>query len=111
MRHWVLSAFGRLGDAPWRHPGVIPALLEALRNKDAAVRSAAAWSVGRMGEAMVPHPEVIPGLLTALHDPVVNVRESAGSALQQLMNTGLRVIGERSETWACRTVASLLKYG
>jgi 23S rRNA G2445 N2-methylase RlmL len=67
------DALQALGDA------AIPALIEALRSGDAAVRKPAAFILGRS-----KHPEVIAALGSALHDPEAKVRKNAAVSLSKI---------------------------
>ncbi len=60
---------------------VIPALIEALKDKDDGVRRSAALGLGSFGEQA---KEAIPALKAALHDPDIRVREAAGRALSRI---------------------------
>ena len=64
----------RKGDAA----RVVPALMEALSNKDGDVRWSAAIGLGYFGEQA---RDAIPALQTAQHDRDPRVREGAGVAL------------------------------
>jgi HEAT repeat protein len=67
----------RQGDA--EH--VVPALIEALKDKSDDVRWSAAIGLGRFG---VQAKDAIPALQEATHDPDARVREGAGVALSRI---------------------------
>ena len=60
---------------------VVPALIEALKGKNFAVRRSAAIKLGSFGEEA---KEAIPALQAALHDPDARIREAAGVALSRI---------------------------
>ena len=64
----------RKGDAA----KVVPALIEALKDKDGDVRRSAALGLGSFGEQA---KDAIPALQAAQHDRDARVREAAGIAL------------------------------
>jgi HEAT repeat protein len=68
-----------------RHSGdaakVIPALIEALKDKDGDVRRSSAIGLGNFGEEA---KDAIPALQVAQHDHDARVRESAGVALSRI---------------------------
>jgi vesicle coat complex subunit len=68
---------GKQGDATQ----VVPALIEALKDKDADVRRSAAIKLGSFGEQA---NDAVPALQAAQHDPDARVRESAGMALSRI---------------------------
>jgi HEAT repeat protein len=67
----------RTGDAD----RVVPALIEALKGKEADVRRSAALGLGGFGEQA---KEAIPALQAALSDRDGRVREAAGIALSRI---------------------------
>ena len=67
----------RSGDAA----RVVPALIEALKDKDGDVRRSAALGLGSFGEQA---KEAIAALQTAQHDRDARVREAAGIALARI---------------------------
>jgi HEAT repeat protein len=77
----------RKGDAAQ----VVPALIEALKDKDAGVRQDAAIGLGAFGELA---KDAIPALQAAQHDRDVRVRNAAGVALARIDPT----LATRSET-------------
>jgi HEAT repeats len=68
---------GHTGDAA----KVIPALIEALKDKDGDVRRSSAIGLGNFGEEA---KDAIPALQLAQHDHDARVRESAGVALTRI---------------------------
>jgi len=56
-----------------------PALIAALRDGEAEVRTAAAWALGRLEVH-----DAVPALMTAMRDPSAWVRESAAAALGEI---------------------------
>jgi HEAT repeat protein len=68
---------GRTGDAAQ----VVPALIEALKDKEADVRRSAALGLGSFGEQA---KDAVPALQTLLTDRDARVRESAGLALTRI---------------------------
>ncbi len=67
----------RKGDAAQ----TIPALIEALKDKDPDVRKSAAIGLGTFGEQA---KEAVPALEKALNDRDARVREAAGKALTRI---------------------------
>jgi HEAT repeat protein len=67
----------RQGDAA----KVVPALIEALKDKDHDVRWSAAIGLGYFGDKA---RDAIPALQEALHDKDARVREAAGVALKRI---------------------------
>ncbi len=67
----------RTGDAAQ----VVPALIEALKDKDGDVRHSAALGLGSFGEQA---KDAIPALQAAQHDRDARVREAAGIALKRI---------------------------
>jgi HEAT repeat protein len=67
----------RKGDAA----KVVPALTEALKNKDDGIRCDAAIGLGYFGEQA---KDAVPALEAARNDPDVRVREAAGVALSRI---------------------------
>ena len=67
----------RKGDAAT----VVPALIEALKDKEADIRRSAAIGLGGFGEQA---KDAIPALQAALADPDARVREAAGKALTRI---------------------------
>ncbi len=67
----------RKGDAT----KIIPALIEALKDKSAGVRTSAAIGLGSFGEQA---KDAIPALEAARSDSDVRVREAAGVALSRI---------------------------
>jgi HEAT repeat protein len=67
----------RKGDAA----KVVPALIAALKDKDAGIRWDAAIGLGYFGEQA---KDAIPALQEALHDRDARVREGAGVALSRI---------------------------
>jgi HEAT repeat protein len=67
---WTLGLTGLAG---------LPAITEALRDKDVEVRREAVWALGRIGS-----PAVVPALKEALRDRDPEVRGLAGDVLQAL---------------------------
>ena len=67
----------RKGDAA----RVVPALTQALNDKDDGVRCSAAIGLGYFGDQA---KEAVPTLQAAQHDPDVRVREAAGVALSRI---------------------------
>src|SRR5262249_6959938 len=67
----------RRGDAAQ----VVPALIEALKDKDGDVRRSAALGLGSFGEQA---RDAIPALQMARHDRDGRVREAAGIALSRI---------------------------
>jgi HEAT repeat protein len=67
----------RKGDAAQ----VVPALIEALNDKEPDVRRSAAIGLGNYGEQA---KEAIPALEKVLNDPDARVREAAGKALARI---------------------------
>jgi HEAT repeat protein len=70
-------AASQLAEA--RDPAIVPALIEALADTDAAVRRAAAKSLGEQR-----HAKAVPALVKALRDGDMNVRFYAAHALGQI---------------------------
>jgi HEAT repeat protein len=60
---------------------VIPALIEALKDKDGDVRRSAALGLGSFGEEA---KDAIPALQTVQHDRDARIREAAGIALSRI---------------------------
>jgi|HubBroStandDraft_6_1064221.scaffolds.fasta_scaffold199681_2 HEAT repeat protein len=60
---------------------LVPALIEALKDKDHAVRQSAALALGSFGEQA---KDAIPALKAAQHDRDARVREAAGKALARI---------------------------
>jgi HEAT repeat protein len=73
----------RKGDAA----DVIPALIAALRDKDAEVRRSAALGLGSFRERA---KDAVPALLAALNDSDRRVREAAATALARIDPTVVR---------------------
>ena len=67
----------RKGDAAQ----VVPALIEALKDKDGDVRRSAALGLGSFGEQA---KDAVPALQAAQRDPDAQVREAAGIALSRI---------------------------
>jgi vesicle coat complex subunit len=67
----------RTGDAAQ----VVPALIEALKDRDADVRHSAALGLGSFGEQA---RDAIHALQAAQRDPDARVREAAGTALSRI---------------------------
>jgi HEAT repeat protein len=67
----------RQGDAAQ----VVPALIEALKDKEGDIRLSAAIGLGGFGERA---KEAIPALQAAQHDRDARVREAAGKALSRI---------------------------
>jgi HEAT repeat protein len=67
----------RKGDAAQ----VVPALIEALKDRDSDIRWSAAIGLGNFGEQA---RDAIPALQTAQHDHDARVREAAGVALTRI---------------------------
>jgi HEAT repeat protein len=67
----------RRGDAAQ----VVPALIEALKDKDGDVRRSAALGLGSFGEQA---KDAVPALQVAQRDPDARVREAAGIALSRI---------------------------
>jgi HEAT repeat protein len=63
---------------------VIPALIEALKDEEADIRSDAAWGLGSFGEQA---KAAIPALLAAKNDRDAKVRKAAGVALSRIAPT------------------------
>ncbi len=70
----ALQALGKLQD-----PQALPALTQALQDKDPSVRRAAALALGELQD-----PQALPALLHALRDEDAFVREAAARALGKL---------------------------
>ena len=68
---------GRSGDAAQ----VVPALIEALKDKEGDVRRSAAIGLGTFGEQA---KGAVPALQAALNDPDARVREAAAKALTRI---------------------------
>ena len=60
---------------------VVPALIEALKDKDVGVRQDAAIGLGSLGDLAI---DAIPALQAAQHDRDARVREAAGVALSRI---------------------------
>ena len=60
---------------------VVPALIEALKDKDGDVRHSAALGLGEFGEQA---RDAIPALKAAQHDRDARVKEAAGIALSRI---------------------------
>jgi HEAT repeat protein len=60
---------------------VVPALTEALQDKDDDIRSSAAIGLGYFGDQA---KDAVPALQAAQSDPDVRVREAAGAALSRI---------------------------
>jgi hypothetical protein len=73
----VRTLAGRTRDAA----KVVPALIEALKDKDDDIRRSAALGLGSFGEQA---RDAIPALQAAQHDPDVRVREAARIALSRI---------------------------
>src|SRR5262249_32084490 len=70
------AALGKLGDAAKRS---VPALLEALKDRDPSPRRAAAEALGQLGR----EDGVLPALLAAVGDPDAGVGRAAEAAVVQ----------------------------
>jgi HEAT repeat protein len=68
---------GRTGDAAQ----VVPALIEALKDKEGDVRRSAALGLGNFGEQA---KDAIPALQAAQRDPDARVRNAATTALSRI---------------------------
>ena len=77
-RSSAAKALGWIGPAG---PEVIPALIQALADKDARVRAAAAAALGEIGPAAV---EAVPALIQTLQDRDVSVIVDAATALGKI---------------------------
>ena len=60
---------------------IVPALIEALKDKDGDIRLSAAIGLGSFGEQA---KDAIPALQAAQHDRDARVREAAGIALSRI---------------------------
>jgi HEAT repeat protein len=61
---------------------VVPAMVEALRSKEAPIRANAAVVLGAFGPSAKP---AVPALATALKDPHARVRELAAEAMDRVL--------------------------
>jgi HEAT repeats len=68
---------GRKGDAA----KIVPALIEALKDRDGDVRRSAALGLGSFGEEA---KDAVPALQAAEHDRDARVRQAAGIALSRI---------------------------
>jgi hypothetical protein len=64
---------------PWLAKSVVPALIEALADKDARVRAAVAHNLGRIGRRAT---KALPALQRAQKDQDATVRQKAGQAVR-----------------------------
>ena len=80
VRASAAEALVRIGPGP-----VVPSMIEALRNAEAAVRANAAVVLGAFGPAA---KSAVPALARALKDANPRVRELAGEALNRIASTG-----------------------
>ena len=62
-----------------KDPAAVPALIDALKDKDLGVRRNAAWALGRMKD-----PQAVPALIKALKDESSYVRRAAAVALGEI---------------------------
>ena len=95
VRRDAAKALGKIG-----HPGAIPFLAEAVRDKEPAVKQYAVWSLNKIG-----HPDTIPPLAEALKEKDFGARTDAILALAKF---GTRLAGTNmrgSEADAIRLVA------
>ena len=84
-RRWAASALGHVGD----RPGVVPALTEALKDKDSEVHCLAATSLGTIGP---PAEEAVPALTEA--------QKNADDEMRQLIDEALSKICPKAVTEA-----------
>jgi HEAT repeat protein len=75
VRETAADALARIG------PPALPALIDALRDRNPDVRNRAAQALARMGPPAKP---AVPELIVALHDSDWQVRRSAARALGQI---------------------------
>ncbi len=73
MRRAAAEALGKIGD-----PQALPALIEALKDKDSGVREVAAGALREIG------PQALPALIEALKDKDSEVRRAAAEALGKI---------------------------
>src|SRR3989442_12893635 len=95
---WALreEAATLLGD--FRDPRAVGPLVEALHDKDRAVRDAATTALRKIG------PAAAPALLAALQDPNSNVQEAAVAVLKDVAApeaVGPFVRSPAGEDWDC----------
>jgi vesicle coat complex subunit len=76
-----IIAVRTLPDRKGEAAQVVPALIEALKDKDGDVRRSAAIGLGSFGEKA---KDAIPALQTAQHDRDARVREAADKALSRI---------------------------
>ena len=78
-----LSAARVLGTLTSSADVAVPALIEALQERDGGVRLTAAASLGRFGTAAA---SAVPALQAALNDPNPQVRTNAAQTLQAIQD-------------------------
>jgi HEAT repeat protein len=76
-----LVAVRLLADRKGEADKVVPALTEALQDKDGDIRLSAAIGLGYFGDKA---KDSVPALQTALHDKDARVREAAGRAIARI---------------------------
>lgn len=79
----VVTAIGALG------PDTVPALIVALRDRNADVRATAAWSLASLGP---PARAAVPALVGALADPNALVRLHAAGALGNMQSAAVPAV-------------------
>ena len=75
---WAAAELGQIGPEA---KAAVPALIDALKDKDDGVRTAAAWALGRIGPVA---KEALPALLDAESDVYFNVSKAAGEAIRKI---------------------------
>jgi HEAT repeat protein len=80
---------------PWVGKRALPALVEALRDKEPQVRAAAAHTVVRIGPSAI---SAVSALTSAVRDSDAAVREAATQALKRIDPAAARRVGVRQNT-------------
>ncbi|MEM2908722.1 MAG: HEAT repeat domain-containing protein, partial [Candidatus Bilamarchaeaceae archaeon] len=78
-RNGAAIALGKIGDAR-----AVPALIDALKDKNEDVRYGAAWALGEIAEKGGDCSAAVPALIDALKDEKRDVREGAAEALGKI---------------------------
>jgi HEAT repeat protein len=95
VRRAAAEALGKIGD-----PQAVPALMEALKDRDEDVRKAVAEALGEIGD-----PQAVPALLETLKDEDEDVRWAATMALWKLLPASPPQNQEERRPWQKRLVA------